>query len=51
MLKVSPYSCNIIEVHVLMSLDKIEVFCMKNGISDLAPELAAAKAECLIHGL
>ena len=30
-LKVSPYSCNIVDNHILMSLDKIEIFCMKNG--------------------
>lgn len=34
-LKVSPYSNNIVENHTLMSLDKIEIFCMKNGICNI----------------
>lgn len=32
LLKVSPYSCNIVDNHILIPLDKIETFCMKNGV-------------------
>lgn len=31
-LKVSPYSCNVVDNHILQHLAKIEAFCMKNGI-------------------
>ena len=32
LLMVSPYSCNIVDNHILQRLAKIEAFCMKNGI-------------------
>lgn len=31
-LKISPYSCNVVDNHILQHLAKIESFCMKNGI-------------------
>lgn len=31
-LKVSPYSCNVVDNYILQHFAKIEAFCMKNGI-------------------
>ena len=31
MLKVSPYSCNVVDGHILQHLAKIEAFCIRNG--------------------